>query len=265
MPFLKLNDAQLYYELHGDAQKSVILFLHGLGSSVVDWEFQQPYFQAQYRVLLVDMRGHGRSDKPKGPYTIAQFARDVVGLLDHLAIDQVHVVGLSMGGMIAFQLAADFPQRVRSLTITNSGPSFVVRTLKERFSIWIRFFIVRALGMRKLGEMLAPRLFPDTDQEALRQTFATRWAENKPRAYMDALRALVSWGGGVEDRLSGINIPTLIVAADADYTPLATKEAYLRKMPNASLKIIPNSHHAVPMERPQAFNEIVGAFVGAQA
>src|SRR5690349_17167122 len=103
MPFAKVNNVQLYYELDGDDSKPVVLFLHGLGSSVRDWEYQVTHFAQNYRVLLIDMRGHGRSEKPAGPYSMRQWAADVVALLDHLKIDKAHVVGLSMGGMIAFQ------------------------------------------------------------------------------------------------------------------------------------------------------------------
>jgi 3-oxoadipate enol-lactonase len=259
VPHATVNGIQLYYELAGAVDKPVVLFLHGLGSSVRDWEAQVPYFSTLYRVLLIDMRGHGRSDKPKGPYTMPLFARDVVGLLDQLTIDKVHVVGLSMGGMIAFQLAVDSPERLDSMTIVNSGPAVIPRTLKDRAGVWMRFIIVRTMGMRKMGETLAPRLFVDPDQEALRQNFIERWAENDSRAYLDSLRAIAGWT--VEDRINTIMIPTLIVASDMDYTPVSAKEAYIAKMPKAKLEVIPNAHHAVAGERPDAFNPVVEHFI----
>jgi 3-oxoadipate enol-lactonase len=257
-----VNGIQLYYEVHGDEGKPVILLLHGLGSSAQDWEAQIAPFSNDYRALIADMRGHGRSDKPPAAYTMRQFAADVVALLDMLNIDTVHVVGLSMGGMIAFQLAMDHPQRLRSMTIINSGPAVVPHTFQDRLNVWMRFWIVRYMGMRKIGETLAPRLFVDPDQEALRQTFIERWAANDPRAYQNALRAIVGWT--VEDRISAINIPTLIVAADHDYTPVSAKEAYIAKMPHATLKIIENAHHAVAIERPDVLNTVILDFIGSQ-
>ncbi|HEX2622626.1 MAG TPA: alpha/beta hydrolase [Phototrophicaceae bacterium] len=259
MPYSRVNDVQLYYELNGNEDGEVILFLHGLGSSSQDWELQVPYFDLKYRILLIDMRGHGHSDKPRGPYSMPGFARDVVALLDQLRLDRVHVVGLSMGGMIAFQLAVDYSNRLRTMTIVNSGPAVVVKTFKDHLNVWMRFGIVRVMGMRKMGETLAPRLFVDADQESLRQMFIERWATNDPRAYMNAMRAIVGWS--VEDKISTITIPTLIIAADRDYTPVAAKEAYLAKMSGASLKIIENAHHAVSMERPEQFNDMVYAFI----
>jgi 3-oxoadipate enol-lactonase len=261
MPSTKVNDIQIYYELHGAEGKPTVLFLHGLGSSVRDWEFQVPAFADDYRMLLIDMRGHGRSDKQQGPYSMPLFVRDTIALLDQLKIDKVHLVGLSMGGMIAFQMAVDCPERIQSMVIVNSGPAVVPRTMKDRFAIWMRFFIVRVMGMRKMGETLAPRLFVDADQEALRQTFANRWAENDPRAYLDTLRAIVGWT--VEDKINQIKIPTLVLCSDMDYTPTADKEKYLVKMSNAKLQILSNAHHAVNAERPELFNEAVRQFIAA--
>jgi 3-oxoadipate enol-lactonase len=260
--YASINGIQLYYELHGDEGKPVILFLHGLGSSTKDWEAQIAYFAQDYRVLVADMRGHGQSDKPRGAYTMHQFASDVIALLDELKIDSVHIIGLSMGGMIAFQLAVDHPERLRSMTIVNSSPAVVPHTFQDRVSVWTRFWIVRYMGMRKIGETLAPRLFVDPDQENLRQSFVERWAANDPRAYLDALRAIVGWS--VEDQIGNISIPTLIVAADHDYTPVSAKEAYIAKMPSATLKIIENAHHAVAVERPDAFNTVVHDFIQSQ-
>lgn len=261
MSFAKVNDVQLYYELHGDEGKPVMLLLHGLGSSVRDWELQIPVFAGEYRVLAVDMRGHGQSDKPKAPYSMPGFVRDVISLLDQLHIDKAHVVGLSMGGMIAFQMAVDCPERIQSLVIANSGPAVVAHNIKDRINVWMRFFIVRALGMKKMGETLAPRLFVDESQNELRETFISRWAENDPNAYLNAMRAIVGWT--VEDKIGQIKVPTLILTSDQDYTPVSVKEAYCAKIPGASLQVLPNAHHAVTSERPAIFNEAVRQFVAA--
>lgn len=259
MPHLSVNGTRIYYEIHGDDAKPVVLFLHGLGSSVRDWELQVPAFSAEYRVLLIDMRGHGKSDKPKTAYSMAQFAQDVIAVMDHLQIAEAHVVGLSMGGMIAFQLAVDAPQRLKTLSIVNSGPAVVPRTFQERFGVWLRFMIVRLMGMRKMGETLAPKLFTEPDQEALRQTFIERWAENDPQAYLNALRAIVGWS--VEDRIGSILTKTLILCAEHDYTPVAVKEAYAQKMLKARVVVMENAHHAAPIEKPDQFNRILLDFL----
>jgi len=257
---LPLRDINLYYEVAG--QGDPIVFIHGLGSSARDWEYQVPFFAPRYRVVVFDVRGHGRSDKPPGPYSVPLFAQDTAALIRALEAAPAHVVGISMGGMIALQLAVDEPALVRSLVVVNSGPELVVRTFRERLMILQRFLIVRLLGMRKMGEVLSQRLFPRPDQAPLRQMFVERWAENDPRAYREAMRALVGWS--VADRLGDIRCPTLVIASDQDYTPVSAKEAYVARMPNARLVVIPDAHHAVTVERPEEFNQALLDFLMQQ-
>jgi len=260
MPTLQLHDIRLYYEVAG--QGDPVVFIHGLGSSARDWEYQVPFFAPRYRVVVFDVRGHGRSDKPTGPYSVPLFAQDAAALIRALEAAPAHVVGISMGGMIALQLAVDEPALVRSLVVVNSGPELVVRTFRERLMILQRFLIVRLLGMRKMGEVLSQRLFPRPDQAPLRQMFVERWAENDPRAYREAMRALVGWS--VADRLGDIRCPTLVIASDQDYTPVSAKEAYVARMPNARLVVIPDAHHAVTVERPEEFNQVLLDFLMQQ-
>jgi len=260
MPKLHVRDIDLYYEVTGQGEP--ILFIHGLGSSTRDWEPQVSFFSQRYRVVTFDVRGHGRSDKPPGPYSISLFAADTAELIKALGIAPAHVVGISMGGMIAFQLSVDAPDLVRSLVIVNSGPEFVPRTLSERMQVLQRFLIVRLVGMRKMGEVLSGRLFPKPEQAELRRTFIERWAENDKRAYTDSMRALVGWS--VADQVNGIECPTLVVAADEDYTPVADKQAYVATMRRAELVVIEDSRHATPAERPEQFNQAVAGFLSSQ-
>jgi pimeloyl-ACP methyl ester carboxylesterase len=191
-----------------------------------------------------------------------QFAADAAGLIRTLDIAPAHIVGISLGGMIAFQLAVDAPGLVRSLVIVNAAPEFVARTAKERYQVLQRKLIVRLLGMRKMGEALGKRIFIKPEQSDLRRVFADRWAENDPRAYRDAMQAILGWS--VAERLSDIHCPTLVVAADEDYTPVTVKEAYMARMPRAELAVFKDSRHATPVEWPQQFNETVAAFLSKQ-
>ncbi len=260
MPSLHANGIDLYYEMTGDGQP--IVLIHGLGSSCRDWEMQIPFFSKHYRVISFDLRGHGRSQKPRGPYSMSLLAKDTAELIKSLGIAPVHVVGISLGGMIAFQLAVDHPELMRSLVIVNSGPEVVVRTMKDRWNVFLRFAMVRWLGMHKMGEVLSKRLFPKEEQIDIQKLFVERWAENDTQAYLDTLRAIVGWS--VTDQIHKINVPTLMVAADGDYTPLSVKEAFISKMPKAELIVIPDSHHATPVDSPERFNEVVLSFLSRQ-
>ena len=257
MPKIKCNNIDLHYEVNGKGQP--LLFIHGLGSSARDWELQVAEFARDYQVITFDLRGHGQSDKPAGPYSLPLFSSDTAGLLKALGVDSAHVVGLSLGGGVAFQLALDSPTLVKTMTIVNSAPELVVRTFKERMAVWQRFAIVRLLGMRRMAEVLSKRIFIKPEQESLRTTFVERWAENDPRAYSNATRAMIGWS--VTDKLGSIRCPALIIAADQDYTPVALKEAYTRLLPDARLVVIPDSRHATPIEQPAEFNAVLRDFL----
>jgi 3-oxoadipate enol-lactonase len=246
----RIQDIDVHFETQGTGEP--LLLIHGLGSSTEDWEPQIADFAAHFRVITYDVRGHGRTDKPRARYSIRQFADDAAALLQHLDAAPAHILGISMGGMIALQLAVDHPKMVKSLTIVNSGPELVLRTWKQRIAIYSRFAIVRLMGMRKMGEMLATRLLPGPAHAAARDTFVERWARNDPDAYLRALRALIGWS--VTPRLGSIRVPTLILAADQDYTPVPFKEEYTAKIPGARLVVVPDSRHMLPVERPAEFN-----------
>ena len=257
MPLLPVNDIQIYYELQGTG--APVLFLHGLGSSSAGWALQRDVFAAQYQVILADARGHGRSSKPPGPYSVPMFAADIVGLLDGLDVTAVHVVGLSMGGMIGFQMAVDYPERVKSLTVINSGPELVAHNLKERLFIWQRKLLLNALSMEKIGQTIGGRLFPEPEQAAYKDMFVAEFVKNDKAAYKAAANALFGWS--VRDRIGQIQRPALVLASDQDYTPVATKEAYAAEIPDARLVVIENSRHAAPIDQPDVVNTAVLDFL----
>ena len=259
MPMITVNGLDVFYEARGTGDS--VLLVHGLGSSTEDWEPQVDALARAFTVVAYDVRGHGRTDKPAGAYSVSQFAADAAALITTLALAPVHVVGLSMGGMIAFQLAADHPELVRSLVIVNSGPEMVPRTVREKLGIVQRRFIVRLMGMRKMGEVLAEKLLPGAEHAVRRGLFADRWARNDKDAYLRALSALVGWS--VTARLPAIRQPVLVVAADQDYTPVAWKQWYTSLMPNATLAVIPGSRHMMPVERPQLFHDALFPFLAA--
>ncbi|MEO8034975.1 MAG: alpha/beta hydrolase [Acidobacteriota bacterium] len=260
MPTFSHDQAELFYEERGRGEP--LLLLHGLGSSTLDWAPQLEAFAPHYRVIAVDARGSGRSRDLRnaaGPFSVKQFAADDAALLRHLGATPAHVVGLSMGGMIAFQLAVDFPDLVRTLTIVNSGPALVPKTTDERFAIGVRRLLTSLLGPAGMGKILAPKLFPKPADEALRQQFMERMAGNDKAAYKAGLNAIIGWS--VLDRISAIEAPTLIVHAEHDYTALPVKEAYAARMKHARVVTVADARHALPMEEPEKFNRVILQFL----
>lgn len=249
-------DVKLHHEIAGSGD--AVVLLHGLGSSSRDWEPQVAELSKHFRVVSLDLRGHGQSDKGTGPYSIAGFATDVGAVIDHLGVAPAHVCGISLGGMVAFQLAADFPALVRTLAIINSGPAFPGRTLKGRLTLFSRFAVIRMKGLSALGPIIAGRLFPKPEQASLRETFVLRFAENDRRAYEHTLRAIGNFD--VSDRLDRIRCPVLVLASDRDYTPVSAKAAYVSRLADARLVVVHDSGHASPMDQPERVNEALLEF-----
>ena len=257
MPKIKVADIHHHYQVTGEGEP--LFFIHGLGSSGRDWQYQVEYFSKHFKVMTYDVRGHGASDKPPGPYSIPQFAADAKSLLQSQIMLPAHVVGISMGGMIAMQLALDAPHGVKSLTIVNTTPDMIVRSFRQRLAVWQRLLLVRFFGMRKVGEVLGSRIFPEEEQTALRQLFVDRWAENDPVAWEESLKGLIGWS--VVNRLGEIRCPVLVISADQDYTLISEKEGYVSQFQNAQLIVIENSHHATPVDQPERFNEVLFTFL----
>lgn len=260
MSYCSVDGTRLYYEETGSGPP--LLFVHGLGSSGRDWFAQVSHFADAYRVIRVDLRGHGRSQRPHGPYHIATFARDVAVLLRMIDAAPAHVVGLSMGGMVALQLAADAPRLVRRLVVVNAIADMQLHTWTDVWFYASRRLAVQLLGMRRVGDLIADRLFVKPGQEELREEFIRRWAENDKKGYLWSVDAIMGWS--VEDRLTSITAPTLLVSSEHDYTPVAEKNRMVAKIPRAELAVVEDTRHALPVERPDEFNALLEDFLQKQ-
>ncbi len=257
MPAVQIGRHSLHYEISGDGEP--LLLLHGLGSSGLDWGEQVPAFSEHYQVITPDLAGFGRSDKLIGSYSIADYARDIFRLLDHLQIDHCHLLGYSMGGAVAFQMAADMPRRIYSLIILNSLPSFVLDNFAKRREYSLRCLIVRLFGMKPLARLVTKRLLPKEEHRAVAEKMAARYELNDRKSYLAALKALAGWT--VNDRLDALTMPVLMISADQDYTPIEEKRKYVEQMPNARLRVIKDSRHATPVDQAEVFNKIVLDFL----
>lgn len=259
MAYFEHEGCNLHYEEYGNG--TPLLLVHGLGSSTLDWEKQIPALATRYRVIVPDVRGHGRSDKPRERYSIAGFSADLIALIEHLNLGPAHYVGLSMGGMIGFQLGVDQPQLLKSLCIVNSAPEVKLRSRDDYWQWFKRWSLMHAISLRTIGKALGSKLFPKPEQADLRQKMAERWAKNDKHAYLASFNAIVGWG--VQERLSKVTCPTLIVSADRDYTPVALKENYVKLLPDARLVVIADSRHATPLDQPEHFNQTLLEFLSA--
>lgn len=239
----------------------VILLLHGLGSTKADWDYQIEAFSENYRVIAPDLRGHGNSFKPEGreQYGIPLCAQDNVLLLQKLGISRCAVVGFSMGGAVAFEMAVSFPELISKLIIVNTAPDFNGLGEMGEEMVRERTKMLQSVGVEPLARQIATGMFPEDDQEELRSNFFARASKNPVDVYYNSFITLMEWGIG--SRIKDIKVPALVIASDLDYTPVSLKEAYAQKMENARVEVVRQSRHGVTMDQPEEFNRIILNFL----
>jgi pimeloyl-ACP methyl ester carboxylesterase len=260
MPYRLVNGIRLRYETWGVGSAPLVL-IHGLGSSGDDWFVQLPAFAPHYLCVAVDLRGHGLSEKPAGRYSIGVFAADVAALLRDLELAPAHILGLSLGGMVAQQLAIAQPQILRSLVLINTLPGLwppprqIVRMGLHRLTPpW------RTPDMARVAARVAADLFPDPAAEFFRAQAAARFATNDPTAYRNATLAVARFWPG--PALKRIACPTLIIAGEDDRVVPGIYQARLRKtLPHAGFVSLPGAGHACNIDRPEVVNAAVLEFL----
>jgi 3-oxoadipate enol-lactonase len=261
MGVVRVDGVRLYYQTAGAGPP--LLLLHGLGSSSRDWEFQIPDFAAHCQVIAPDFRGHGGSSRSEGGYSVERFAADAWALLDQLGLGQADVLGYSMGGAVAMQMALERPRAITRLILSNTLPSFRTDTLAKRWLLWSRLALMGWLGPRRLSEVMTHRLFPRPDQAELRARVARRDAQNDRNVYLQTVRALTRWS--VSERLAGLQAPVLVLAAEHDYFLRRETDAFVAALPDARVVHFPGTRHGLPLELPEAFNRAVLDFLLARA
>jgi 3-oxoadipate enol-lactonase len=211
-------------------------------------------------VITPDLRGHGQTPLAGRSVTIAQMAADVVELLDRLDARPAHVLGLSMGGCVALNLALDRPAYVRSLILVNTGAA--LRLSKWRYLRGMqRIVAILAGGSSAMARVVAQGLFPDPDQASLRQEAISRLSRADRWSYLAAVIAILRFD--VRPRLAEIHCPTLVIAGAEDSTVGPQPPRFLAEhIPSARLAVIPNSRHVTPADQPEGFNRTVLDFLG---
>jgi 3-oxoadipate enol-lactonase len=257
MPTIQVNATQLFYECIG--QGPALLLIHGLGSSGDDWAFQREDFGRDHSLILPDLRGSGRSAKPPGPYSIAQFAADLWALLDALGIEYTDILGFSLGGAIALEMALAKPARVRRLILCNALANYRTDTWRKWVEARLQLALVRTLGLRRTAKLIANRLFPHEDQAPKRQRVIDVIGANPRVAYLATIHALIGWSA--LDRLPALRSPTLIIAAEYDYTPLADKRIEAAQFSSVEFVVMPGSRHGTPFDSIEQFNACVLEFL----
>jgi 3-oxoadipate enol-lactonase len=260
MHYIQLKTGRCAYIRRGKGVP--VLLLHGLGSSLQDWQPQIDALSRFAEVFALDLRGHGASEPLNAPISVADLADDVAEFIRVMNIDGCVLVGISMGGMVGFQLLASQPELVGAMVAINSAPSFPVDTWQIRAKVFFRLAMVRLLGLKALGRLMARKLFPHAEQEQLRRLMAMRIATNDRTSYLHAIHAILGWSA--LPAVNRVDTPMLIVSGDRDYTPLAYKQAYTAQLRNAELVVVSDSGHATPLDQPVQLNALLERFIRAR-
>jgi pimeloyl-ACP methyl ester carboxylesterase len=263
MGLLDTGEVQLNYQIDGDGDETIVL-VNGLADELGSWQLQVPDFVAAgYRVLSFDNRGIGRSDKPVGPYSTAAMADDTKRLVDALSIERFHLVGVSMGGMIAQQYALRHGENLASLTLacTYAAPG---PFCSRMFRFWQDLAPVAGLGAVMRDVVLwafTPRYFTEREAEAADFDDAVRFIDQPVPAYLAQLSAIQTHD--TREHLSSINIPTLVLAGEDDLLiPVSLQRELHSVLPNAEWATTPGGH-ACMWEYPAEFNQAVTRFAAS--
>jgi 3-oxoadipate enol-lactonase len=249
MAFFYNEKHSLHYLVRGRGEPLVLI--HGLGGSGADWAFQVAVLEKRFRVIVPDLPGSGHSPPPRDEYTIAGFAAALWSLLDHLGVPRTNIIGFSMGGAVALEMAAQRPARVPRLGLINSLATYRPDDWRKWLEVHVSALLVRLLGMRRAAWLLALRLFPEPWQRAIREHAAAVVGAVPASSYLGMGLALARWA--IIDRLDSLTSRVLMIAAEHDFTPLAEKRA-LASLLKADFVVVRGSRHGTPFDSIEATN-----------
>jgi 3-oxoadipate enol-lactonase len=265
MPTIGANGQTIYYEVHGDGEP--LLLVEGLAMDTLGWALQVPAFSARHKTVVFDNRDVGQSSMADGSYDIADMARDALALADALELDSFHLLGMSMGGTIAQEMALAVPERIRTLTlaVTYAWTGRWARTLSavwgarvQRMSREERIdelmllcfseeFFENAEGVAWLRDLMLQNPHPQPDDAFARQLEAA--------SRHDA-----------DERLAALDMPTHVIGAERDILVPVWKSRELAELiPGAKLTILDHRPHGVNVEGAEEFNSAVLDFIAQAA
>ncbi len=246
--YADINGLHLYYEIHGDGGTPLVLLHGGVMTIELTYASLLPTLRQHHRVIGVDFQAHGRTADIDRDLTYANLASDVVGLLDHLGIERAHVIGHSMGGGTALELAVNHPERLLSVVPISAS--------------------VRPEGEHP--DLADPSTYATSTRMPTQQDFADMAAAYAkvaphPERFDDlparSMTSLNGWSGWTDEQLAGIAAPTLIVIGDHDFTTTAHAAVMQELIPGSQLAILPGTTHMQAPRRADLLLPMLAAFL----
>ena len=256
MPFLKCNDVQLYYEKKGNGPP--LILINGLGGDTRTLVPLVEKLVSSCTIVSFDMRGAGQSDKPKDAYTITQIAQDTIALMDQLCGGSAHVMGHSMGGCVAMELALRNPDAVRTLSLVSSFPSWdrPYPPSDELKALFAQTDVTKELLAEVYDTIFGPAF-----KERIPASEFIEFRMNDPMpqpaySYLNQLSAIEKFD--VCNEVAAIAPPTLIVAGNCDQVVPPNNARWLNEMiPDSELCILKDVGHVVPLEAPKELATLI--------
>lgn len=258
MPIHVLDDVALHYELAGEGPP--IVLINALTMDATGWRAQVRAFSTCYTVLTYDCRGQGQSSQPDQDYRIEQHAEDLHRLVLGIGFRRLHVVGLSLGGMIAQAFAAKYPAQTGALVLCSTA-SRIEPALERFLKTWAR--ILEVGGGELASDMAEPLLFSEwylREHGEVLKGLRAHVARQPVAALAHLARGAL--GCDLDGQSELIQAPTLVVAGEEDLlTPLRHARRLAERIHGARLMVLPACGHVMPLERPALFNEAVIQFL----
>jgi 3-oxoadipate enol-lactonase len=252
----------IHYDVFGRRDGPPVLMIQGLGTDSRGWALQRMAFGRRYRCYTLDNRGVGRSDRPPGPYSLEVMARDALAVLDAEGVDRAHVVGASMGGVIAQIIGVLHPERTRSLVLACTACRHHTwrRELLQEWADAVDEGGMAALGDEALEWLVGPRL---------RKRFGI-WLnllarivlQQPPEPFIAQVGAILDATDELRLELVNVRVPTLVITGSQDsLTPVGDAEELAELIPGARLEVLGGAAHGLMVETPNAFNDAVVRFL----
>jgi pimeloyl-ACP methyl ester carboxylesterase len=255
MPKVNINNTGIYYELHG--QGETLLLIQGFAGGSNGWYRQVPVFRKHFQVVIFDARGIGNSDVSAEPYTVPVMEKDVIGLLDHLNISQAHVLGLSLGGLVAQSVAINHPERVARLilasTLPGTSPDYTAPEIKQTIGKTLVNLDVNQTMESILSLAFNSKMYRFFIKCLARPRFASYYGK-----YFKQMESVGYYN--TLDYLHLIKSPTLVITGSNDrIVSPANSDLLASRIPGARLIVIKGGSHALFIEMSGRFNkEILG-------
>jgi pimeloyl-ACP methyl ester carboxylesterase len=262
MPFSNIGDIDLHYEIHGEGFP--LLFIGGLSGSTWTWEGQISFFEEHYKCIVFDNRGAGLSGKPPGPYTIAKMAEDALRLLDRLLIEKTLVFSLSMGGMIALELARIASGRLGAMLLgcTHAGGKNRISPSAEAVSLLMNNAgLSREEILRKQTPLFFSERFRSENSKAIEEHYRLELLAPLQPEYAFQAQLTAIYLFDCTDALAKISNPALVVTGTEDVLIPPANSTYLAEhLPNAELIQIRGAGHALHVECRDILNRATHRF-----